>query len=242
MKGYPADVFGIPVEIINFDGATYFVPAYVTNRPPGRALLSRRYIEPPLHDMVRKVFRTYQGSMIHAGTYFGDMLPSFSRAAGEGTVYAFEPVLESYLLAKTIAEVNALENVTLLHAGLGRGLGTAKLNTGNGRLRQGGASHLVKDAEEVGVAAETATVLALDMIPIPDLVLLQLDVEGFELEVLYGAEKTIANHRPVVILEDNEGNCAEFMQNQGYSSYGKVGPNHLWLTPEHAKDLGYPAR
>lgn len=54
------------------------------------------------------------GSVFHAGTFFGDMLHTYSRSAR--TVYAFEPVLENYVLAKQNAERLGLRNAVLINA------------------------------------------------------------------------------------------------------------------------------
>ena len=64
--------------------------------------------------------------MVHAGTFFGDMLPSLS-AKCPATVFAFEPVLENYVLAKLTVSENNLGNVLLLNSALGSSYGISSI-------------------------------------------------------------------------------------------------------------------
>ena len=94
-------VFGLDTTVVRFDGSVYYVPNYADHRPVAQKILGRRYVEPALHDLVQAVMARRPGSMISAGTFFGDMLPSFSGKTPE-LVYAFEPVIENYLLAREV--------------------------------------------------------------------------------------------------------------------------------------------
>ncbi|KRF15831.1 FkbM family methyltransferase [Nocardioides sp. Soil796] len=236
-----AKIFGIDTHVVNTQRATFFVPAYAAHRPVARRIANGRVAEPDLHKLVRTVLETYPGSMVHAGTFFGDMLPSFS-AKCPGTVYAFEPVLENYLLARAVTEVNDLDNVVLFHAGLGSDLGVATLKVGDETQHFGGASYFLEGEADASARTQTTSILSLDHLMIEDLRLLQLDVEGFELQVLNGAAKSIAASRPVIVLEDGKANCGEFLRDLGYAGYGRVSNNYLYLLPEHVEALDYADR
>jgi FkbM family methyltransferase len=239
VSAYTVHVFGIETRVVSFDGGTYFVPQYAAHRPVSRAIAAQRYSEPELHQLVGRVFDRYPGSsMIHAGTFFGDMLVSFSRAAG--TLYAFEPVIENYLLARQVVEVNQLGNVALYHAGLGAAPGPAAVVThdaadGNHR---GGGSKVVESGGD-GVS-QCISLLTVDGFALDDLAMLQLDVEGFEYEVLRGAVRTIEALRPVIVVEDFRNNCGPLLESLGYRDRAKIAArNRMWLTDDRAKDLGY---
>jgi len=111
-------VFGIATKVVRFDGSVYFVPNYAAHRPVAQNILNKHYEAPGLHRLVQQVMTAKPGSMISAGAFFGDMLPSFSRKT-PGLVYAFEPVIANYLFARAIVAANDLRNVVLLHAALG---------------------------------------------------------------------------------------------------------------------------
>jgi FkbM family methyltransferase len=67
-----------------------------------------------------------------------------------------------------------------------------------------------------------AQCITLDSLNIPDVWGMKIDVEGFELGVMKGAEKTIDKYRPVIFYEalnlDWTG-CFDFLANKGYKQY-----------------------
>ena len=118
--GEPEPVEGtytVPYLRMTLDGDHHLLPRYALHRDAVRAFLSGQLYEPHTHRLVTAFLRQHGGSMLHAGSFFGDMLPAFSRAC-EGMLHAFEPVLESYVLARTCVELNRLDNVLLFHAAL----------------------------------------------------------------------------------------------------------------------------
>jgi FkbM family methyltransferase len=228
-------LFGIETTAVQFDGAEYFVPGYAHHRPVCRKILTGEYAEPDLHAFVERLMAR-GGSMIHAGTFFGDMLPAFSRKTPSRLI-AFEPAIENYLLAHATVEANALDNVMLVHAGLGRQAGTMLLETsGVDGTHRGGSSRLFEDEDHQFVRPQRTTVLAIDQFRVDDLVLIQLDVEGFELEVLRGARRTLRTLEPVVVVEDLQRKCGPFLRRMGYEPQGRVSGNLVWATPARAEE------
>jgi FkbM family methyltransferase len=244
MRGRRADgeqrrreIFGIGTTVVRFSGSVFFVPDYAAHRPVAQRILGRHLVSPALHLLVREVMLRRPGSMVHAGTFFGDMLPSFARKT-VGTLYAFEPVLENYLLARAVMTSNRLENVMLMHAGLAAEPGVARVQTHRGGRHFGGAARIVSRPGEQTHPGQTTPVVTVDQFGIGDLALLQLDVEGFELPVLQGALETIRSCEPVIVLEDNRNNCAAFLADLGYTASGRVGNDDLYLTAAAAAEFG----
>ncbi len=78
-------------------------------------------------------------------------------------------------------------------------------------------------------ACTTVDVIAIDDLRLERLDFLKIDVEGMELQVLLGAEHTIMNHKPAMILEilkSKPQEIADFLGRHGYR-YHRFGNNLL---------------
>ncbi|HEY1638829.1 MAG TPA: FkbM family methyltransferase [Rhizomicrobium sp.] len=174
------------------------------------------------------------GDIVHAGTYFGDFLPALSVALHpQALIWAFEPNCENFCCAKNTIEMNGLENVRLMNAGLGAKPDTMLLQVrdADGALR-GGSSRLVRTREPGAEHEEVRIVAVDDIIPADRAIsILQLDVEDFEQEALTGALSTVRRCLPVMILENLPRDEAWFQQNilsLGYAFRGKVHANSIF--------------
>lgn len=238
------EVFGMPAHLRRFDRTVFLVPDYAAHVPVARRILDGSLVSEQLHLLVRDVMARRPGSMVHAGTFFGDMLTSFSRKT-PGTVYAFEPVLENYLFAHAALERNALENVLLFHAGLAADNHVAQVETGHRRTgrHRGGASHLVGPGHRHPlVDVQRVPTLTVDQLGIADLTLIQLDVEGYEPHVLRGAEATISTHRPVIVVEDKRDRCRRWLVDRDYVEVRRIGEDRVYVPVEHQVDRARPVR
>ena len=205
--------------------AFYFIPKYGQHRIACRQILSGELYEPRTHEFVSFFCSQFNGSMIHAGTFFGDMLPNFSKFV-QGNVYAFEPALENFVMAKMCVEANNLQNVLLQNAALGDTVGNCKVQVIEAKnIHAGGSS---KVAEE----GTLAPILKIDAID-DTIVLIQLDVEGYELHALKGAEETICRCRPVIAIEDNENICNLFLEQHDYEQAGTLPGLKVWSPKEN---------
>jgi FkbM family methyltransferase len=183
---------------------SYCVPRSARHRPAARAILASRVWEPDTLDLLRGA--DPDGDVIHAGTFFGDFIPALANSRAHGAVvWAFEPNRESYECARVTITLNGLENVILNHAGLHGKSATGRLATSDSTGRPlGGGSHLIETAEDAnGASSEAVSLLAIDDVISSDrrVSLIQLDVEGHELEALAGAMATIERCRPLIVVE-----------------------------------------
>jgi FkbM family methyltransferase len=215
-----SNAYVVPFRRLMLEGDAFFLPRYALHRPACREFLEGRLYEPDTHALVAKLFAERRGDMIHAGTFFGDMLPAFSRAC-QGTVYAFEPVLENYVLAKLCVETNKLRNVALFNAALGAGLEIGHVDAGTS-LHRGGAS-------EISDHGQTTTIMPIDGLGLSELSVLHLDVEGYELPTLKGAESTLRRCRPTVLIEDYKSTCSGFLETLDYVQSGEVPGLAIWV-------------
>ena len=143
------------------------------------------------------------GDLIHAGTFFGDLLPAAAPVVD--TLWAFEPVRESYRCAQITCLLNGLENVRLHNHGLGaeRAEKTMRIRDGYYNESMGGGSRIVEAGEIDPAIAQKVEVAAIDdLIPEDRQVgTIHLDIEGFEQQALAGGLQTIERCRPLLIIE-----------------------------------------
>lgn len=228
------DSYILDFKKVGLDGDIYFVPKYSNYIPIKRGILDKTLYgtlnEPMTHKFIANLFTHFKGSMVHAGAFCGDMLPSFSKSVN-GFVYAFEPVLENFIMSKQSVMQNDLQNVFLFNAALGNEVKCLRINTGIGQNwhRAGGSA-----IDEIGNLCASLTV---DNFTYSSLILIQLDVEGFELNALQGAENTIKQHHPIIALEDNKLNCSEFLTSHGYIFTLSIPGLDIWVHNERTNYL-----
>jgi FkbM family methyltransferase len=135
---------------------------------------------------------------IDVGANIGFITTMLASIVGrEGRVVAFEPsppVFEK--LQKTIA-ANRLDQVVALNFGCGAAPSIERLSQVTGS--SGNASIIGTGPESTEIRLERLDDVA-DASATP-VSLLKIDTEGYEPEVLRGAERLIAKHRPIIYLE-----------------------------------------
>jgi FkbM family methyltransferase len=123
-----------------------------------------------------------------------------SRCVGsQGRVFAYEPFAPIYRRLTANVGLNHAVNIVTRPYGLGERTGTMRFNDhvgefniGKGRVAsEGNATIEIRalDDELRGVNAPVS--------------LVKIDVEGFELAVLKGAQETLRRHTPVILMEYN---------------------------------------
>lgn len=184
---------------------------------PSRDKLGRTYIVPSLRDARRLIARCENHRVaIQAGGNVG--LWAKELAKHFETVITFEPDKLNF----SCLELNCLEqNIEKHNAALGnilcrKGLYRDPSNCG---------AHAVVDGDEFNV-------VTIDSLELEQCDLIQLDVEGYELYALQGAEKTIKKHHPVICIEIkslgmqfgiSDGEVVSWLESFGYEQVQKMG-------------------
>lgn len=211
----------------------YCIPRGAMHRPCAQAILRGEEFEPETVEAIRR--HAAVGDVVHAGTFFGDMLPAAARAcAPGGRVWAFEPNDESHRCATLTVAINGLGNVHLEHAACGSAAGEVLLRvTDRSGKPLGGKSEVVRAVDATsGERGYVVPVVRIDDI-VPDdrhVSLVHLDVERSEREALTGALTTIRRCLPTLILETvpDDAWCAEHLAPLGYRAACRVGPNTVF--------------
>ena len=144
-----------------------------------------------------------------------------------GAIVAFEPAARTYGYLNENVSLNQFTNVTVVNKGLGDKQEQRPLYYSEAGLAEGTASLKYADGR---AASERVTLDTIDSLipelPIPDFI--KIDVEGYQLEVLRGAESCLKTHAPLLIAElrdvgetnrDIFGEIEDYVANLGYQLY-----------------------
>jgi FkbM family methyltransferase len=179
---------------------------------------------------------------IGANIGFFALLAGHMSGYGVGHVYAFEPTPDNAAEIRSNVVLNGLPNVEVVEKAVGAEHGTAQLQV----VDDQSWSKLVAAGEH----PFTERVMDIEVVAIDDLVadgfkpptVVKIDVEGFELPVLEGMRKTIAEHKPVIICElhDTHVEFVEFMDEVGYRVVNLEGPASILEQGASAHALALP--
>ena len=144
-----------------------------------------------------------------------------------GAVVAFEPAARTCGYLKENVSLNQFTNVTVVNKGLGDKQEQRLLHYSEAGLAEGTASLKYADGR---AASERVTLNTIDNLipelPTPDFI--KIDVEGYQLEVLRGAEHCLKTHAPLLMAELRDvgetnraifGEIEDYVADLGYQSY-----------------------
>jgi len=130
-------------------------------------------------------------TVIDVGAFIGDHTIAYASKASK--VYAFEP--NPAALWCLLHNTMSLDNVGVFRFGLSDREEAQPLSGNNGNY---GGAYIGTDQKTADVHLAKLDFFGLK----PNFI--KIDAEGSELRVLKGAEKTIANHKPKLVIEINE--------------------------------------
>lgn len=201
---------------------TYYVPLAHKHRAVPQKLLNGEVYEANTLNFIKD--NIGDGSIVHAGTYIGDMIPALSSFVKKGIVLCFEPVSFNYDYALRNISLNKLQNVFLFRGCLSNRLCSLYMETEENGKPLGGGSFISKTSKKEKVDAVRLDDLAFD---VNNITILHLDVEGHEFEALQGSVETINKNKPFIILEELFGinKSVNMLKGMGYSVIDKIDGN-----------------
>jgi FkbM family methyltransferase len=174
-----------------------------------------------------------RGHTLDVGAHVG--LWSRVMALDFETVTAIEPMSD----LRDCFVRNVPETVRLLPCAVGSKRGKARIgfpsdNSGNARV----AEFEGKTFEQTE-APEVVEVVTIDSLALPHIDFMKIDVEGFEFDVITGAEQTIRKHRPVMIVEQKPSQAERYgrgrwdavklLQSWGMRQEAEFGGDHVMV-------------
>lgn len=187
------------------------------------------------HKEMIPIFRTFiseTSTVIDVGGHAGQFAKLFSRMAPKGTVVTFEPATYARSVLRTSIFTNRLRNITVIPAGLADKCGCAVLNIPlkKGRSIGYGLSHMGTPNTHYETISEVVPIITLDdFVKSSDMKMIdfiKIDIEGWELRMIKGAEGTIIKFMPPILVELVDSHLAragdslhaawEYMMSLGY--------------------------
>ena len=139
-------------------------------------------------------------TVVDAGANIGSHTLFFARAVGrDGRVYSFEPQRFIFQILCGNVALNALRNVWCIPAALGTQDGRIDVPVPNYERPNNFGGYSL----DFPTFKESGQIKQLDSLKLEACRLIKIDVEGMELDVLGGAERTIKSYRPALYLENN---------------------------------------
>lgn len=149
-------------------------------------------------NLVKDKKKLRQGNFIDAGAYIGDSSIVLAKYTDK-KVYAFEPVLKNYITMQNLIKENNVKNIVPVKLALGDKSEDSLINT---------SSFLSNAASIKYNLTQEKLKEKIEIVKLDDFVatnnlsvsLIKSDIEGFEQELLKGAETTIKTQKPVLII------------------------------------------
>jgi FkbM family methyltransferase len=168
---------------------------------------------------------------IDIGANRGEAIQSVLLKRPDARVVAFEP--NSYLFNKLKHHYRSDRRIELYNVGLGSSTGSFQLNIpfynnymfdGLASFKEENARDWLKDrlygyqSSKLDIRKQVCLVRPLDDLKLNPY-FIKIDVQGFEYEVLLGAKKTIAESKPVLLIETPQEPELDFLRSLGYACF-----------------------
>ncbi len=155
------------------------------------------------------------GIVIDIGGHAGQFTKIFSKLSENGHVYTFEPGNYAYSILRIVKRLKNLNNVSIFKMGISSHDGDSTLSVPikkSGSIGYG-RSCIGNNVFEKSID-EKIQLVTLDTFvkqqKIPHIQFIKIDVEGHEISVLEGAQKTIKAYNPAVMIEINKNHLSKF--------------------------------
>jgi len=167
-----------------------------------------------------KYFEDLKGSdlIITAGANMGVYVRAYAKRFKN--VYAFEP---DWLNFYCMSYNTPCKHVYHFHAALGPKVGTCVVNDQHVKTNRGVFTTVYNEV------AGRVPMFTIDSLCVRKCDMIQLDIEGYELEAIRGGIETIKKFKPVVIVENKNKELGQLMQSLGYKMKHASMSDYIWL-------------
>lgn len=171
-----------------------------------------------LDKLKKKGYIKEKMNVLDIGANIGNHMLFFTKEMCAKSVHCFEPINETYELLRKNIEINDVNVVKTYNFALGRNSSNANIDKFS--ADNAGGISLTYD-KNGGIKVHS-----LDSLEIPEKIdFIKIDVEGFEEEVLLGAQEKILSDKPVIfieIFERNFNNVDRLLKEMNYAMKEKL--------------------
>lgn len=219
--------------ILLLDNVKIYLPLFYTDHIQKTIYQTKNFYEFETLEFLRLHYRNFS-HIVDVGSNIGNHMLFYCSKMKVENVFCFEPnTISREVLQKNVA-LNNLEKVVAVYPfalgkepGVGAQSNFTQQNTGMNRVaRINGSEEAIQSPVEIR---------SLDSFALNRVDFLKIDVEGFELEVLQGAEETVRRCRPVILVEVFESNREEvdtLLRSYGYHKFFAFKEFDLLYTPD----------
>jgi FkbM family methyltransferase len=182
---------------VNYQGRRYRLATHGEHDQINKSLSRGHFYEADLLTVIAAIGRT--GVYLDVGTHIGNHTLFFATECPSTAVIGFEPWEPSYRLAvRTMKANNVLDKVYIINCPVSSADGEMVSFFPPNRSLNTGAGYCIKGGHVKSVSVDGTVSRLVKNSPVA---LIKIDVEGFDLEVLHGASRTIGNWRPYLVVE-----------------------------------------
>ena len=183
---------------INDNGNIFKIHIDPKNGAVDRYIFWHKIWEPQIGEVIQKELPS-GGVFVDVGANIGYFSMLAATIVGpEGSVYSFEPIPRLCSQLKKSAAVNNFTTIHCIEKGCGAKHEEMTLHVSHSNI---GGSSVVKKFSADETCEISVTTLDSECVGMKQIDVIKIDVEGFEYEVLLGAEKIITQHSPKFIIE-----------------------------------------
>lgn len=140
-------------------------------------------------------------TVIDAGAFIGDTVCYFSRKVGKGgRVFSFEMSPESIALFEENMRINNCNNVKVVPYALSDSVGTVSLSLNTFDSSSNSVDKIMYSEDDQAMSAKMTTLDEFCKTNNISVDFIKADIEGSEMQMLHGAENTIATHAPTCAI------------------------------------------
>lgn len=211
-------------------GVFFYIPDVRDDLLQGIIAGHETYQEADLLFYIREKYIPREAVILDIGANIGNHTVFFAKECAAKKIYAFEPIEHMFRILERNVQLNHMERTVELY----------NCAVGNGEQRY--ASVSLRNPQNLGGTAlkvdETGElpVVSIDSLQIDEpIAFVKIDVEGFEVSVLEGAEHTLKKHMPVIFVEafpQNYDKVSRLLDSYGYRQTESLDDDNYIFTPK----------